>query len=43
VDQTAGAALVNSGFLISLWIAQRFVGGELLPLRYLRFKLEVEL
>jgi hypothetical protein len=22
-----------SGFLISLWIAQRMVGGELLPLR----------
>lgn len=32
IDQTVGAAVVNSGFLITLWITQAAVAGQLLPL-----------
>ena len=41
VDQTVGAAVVNSGFLISLWLLQGLVNGTLFPLRSVGTRLGV--
>lgn len=36
LDQTFGASVLNSGFLVSLWVVQALVAGTLFPLGCLR-------